>query len=397
VIEFGKRGCAVCGSAESRTLFRQTFAQASEGMLLRGYDVVVCTECGFGYADRVPEQSEFDAYYEQMSRYEFEYRGGEQSDFEARRFPVAANFIRALLPEPVARILDVGCSNGGLLQALRQVGYTNVMGLDPSAVCVQTTGRLYGIPAVAGTLSSLPPHLGYFDLVILSAVLEHVRDLRTALIRARSLLRPGSLLYVEVPDVTRFACSSDAPFQEFSVEHINYFSVLSLRNLLGAEGFEMVEHARTETMQGTFVSAELKAMFRLTEEARGLPAEYDAETERVLTEYIHCSRGVEARIHAAIDPWVRSRKAIIIWGVGTHTQRLLATSALASANISAFVDSNQRYQGKLLNGLPILPPEALRERSEPILISSRFFQEEIKNQIRDGLGLNNELILLYDV
>jgi len=83
--------------------------------------------------------------------------------------------------------------------------------------------------------------------------------------------------------------------------------------------------------------------------------------------------------------------------VGTHTQRLMATSRLAQADIRAFVDSNPRYQGKTISGVPVLAPAALKGRLEPILISSRIFQQEIQEQIRNQLGLTNELILLYNV
>jgi hypothetical protein len=50
-----------------------------------------------------------------------------------------------------------------------------------------------------------------------------------------------------------------------------------------------------------------------------------------------------------------------------------------------------------MHDVPIIAPEALRGRSEPILISSRVFQHEIVHQIRDGLGLHNDIITLYEV
>ena len=42
------RDCAVCGSSEKRLLFRQHFAGGLEGALFSGFDVVVCSRCGFG-------------------------------------------------------------------------------------------------------------------------------------------------------------------------------------------------------------------------------------------------------------------------------------------------------------------------------------------------------------
>ena len=103
------------------------------------------------------------------------------------------------------------------------------------------------------------------------------------------------------------------------------------------------------------------------------------------------------RLHERIAAIAVSGRPIIVWGVGTHTTRLMATSALADANIVAFIESNARYHGKSLLGRPIWAPAALHERTEPVLVSSRVFQQEIATQVREGLGCANELILLYDV
>jgi hypothetical protein len=125
--------------------------------------------------------------------------------------------------------------------------------------------------------------------------------------------------------------------------------------------------------------------------------EFDVDTAAGLERYLSASAADDRVLHARIDAVVDARRPIVVWGVGTHTSRLMATSRLADAEIVAFVESNSRYHGKTLHGRPILPPEALRERGEAVLISSRVFQKEIAEQIRSGLGCANELILLYNV
>jgi hypothetical protein len=76
---------------------------------------------------------------------------------------------------------------------------------------------------------------------------------------------------------------------------------------------------------------------------------------------------------------------------------LLANHTLWPEDVYMFVDSNPQYQGQRLAGLPVLSPDQLKGRSEPILISSFAFQKEISQQIREVLRLRNELILLYDL
>jgi len=53
---------------ESICLFQQRFSVLSTGSLMDGYDVVICQECGFCFADNIPEQAAFDLYYREMSK-----------------------------------------------------------------------------------------------------------------------------------------------------------------------------------------------------------------------------------------------------------------------------------------------------------------------------------------
>ena len=109
------------------------------------------------------------------------------------------------------------------------------------------------------------------------------------------------------------------------------------------------------------------------------------------------SQEVDDRIQQTLDGILASNESIIVWGVGTHTLRLLSTSRLKDAKIVAFVDSNPRYQGKTLQGVPIVSPAELPDMPQSILISSRVFQRNIEDQIRNALKLDNRVYLLYDL
>jgi 2-polyprenyl-3-methyl-5-hydroxy-6-metoxy-1,4-benzoquinol methylase len=392
-----KRVCAVCHSEHKRLLFTQRFTGPTGGSLFDGYEVVACRDCGFCFADNLPAQADFDTYYRDMSKYEHQDRAGGQSEFALRHYAETARLIQEVLPDVEAPVVDIGCANGGQLQAMRQLGYRNVVGVDPSPVCAETAMRLHGIQVMTGSIFDLPAAVDVADIVILGSVLEHIRDLDGALTRIKGLLSPHGAVYIEVPDAMQFADSPDAPFQEFSIEHINFFSATSLANLLGAYGFTILFSQTTAAEQSPGVVAhEVKAAYR-KDDAAVRPRAPDPDTERCLRAYIARSQETEDHIRRVIGDLVASRRPIVVWGVGTHTQRLLATGGLAEAKIVAFADSNVRYQGRPLNGIPVVAPAALKGRTEPILVSSRVFQEEIRRQIREDLGLDNDIITLYDI
>src|ERR1035441_4960371 len=89
------RKCAVCGGNRKRLLFEQTFSTVC---LLEGYTVVVCERCGFAFADHIPEQEAFDAYYRDLSKYEYQHRGGRESGNDEARLRDVAATLGGLIP-----------------------------------------------------------------------------------------------------------------------------------------------------------------------------------------------------------------------------------------------------------------------------------------------------------
>lgn len=398
---YRKRACAVCDSKKRNLLFRQTFSQMSSGSLLQGYDVVVCEDCGFGFADYIPPQSDFDAHYRDMSKYEHQEQGGKETEYDLNRFQAIVDSITPFLPGHNIRLLDVGCANGRLLALLKEKGYGNVMGLDPSPVCAQSAQQLYGVCVMVGTLYEIKKVMADeqpFGGIILSGVLEHIPDIDQALLQIRGIMADDGLIFIEVPDATDFTRWPDAPFQEFSTEHINFFSKTSLENLMRRYGFVQCFSQQTVRDQTSSTAMPVvTAMFRKEENTWPITFSRDYDTEDGLRCYIRKSQEVENKIQQIVDEIVQCAKPLVVWGVGTHTLHLLTTSRLRKANIRAFVDSNPRYQGKQVNGHPILAPSELCNRTEAILISSRVFQHVIEKQIREELLLNNEIIKLYPI
>jgi hypothetical protein len=123
----------------------------------------------------------------------------------------------------------------------------------------------------------------------------------------------------------------------------------------------------------------------------------DTETAPGLTAYVNGCRKLDAELRDTIRRALPASGRILVWGVGAHTLRLLATGGLEVEWVEAFVDSNSKYQRRDLRGVRVISPEEVRVRPEPILISSRGYQQEIQEQIRHGLGLANPVILLYGV
>jgi 2-polyprenyl-3-methyl-5-hydroxy-6-metoxy-1,4-benzoquinol methylase len=393
------RPCPVCGLPEVRRWHHQRFALPAGHPLPPAFDVVACAACDFLYADTAADAAAYDRYYADYSKYADQgtSTGGGGDARDQARIDATVREIARHLPAHSAYIVDIGCANGGLLGALRSQGYERLLGIDPAPECVANVIRLFGLPARQGWLGALPTLDQPADLVVLSHVLEHVLDLGDAVIRTRGLLAPSGLVYVEVPDATRYAECLVAPFQDFNTEHINHFNPASLANLMAAHGFETVAEG-TKTLDAAG-GAPYPACFGFFRRAAtpGQPTQWrrDPQFFPAIQRYIERSAAMLAAIDAKLA--AVARDPVIVWGAGQLTLKLLVETRLGDAEIVAFTDGNPLHHGKTLRGRPIVAPERLHELPpHPIIVGSLMHHAAIERRIRQELALPNPVVTFAD-
>jgi SAM-dependent methyltransferase len=360
-----------------------------EASLMDGYDVVTCQECGFGFADNIPEQAEFDKYYAEYSKYDKSFDSGKDPAIDTKRYEDVADIIQANIPNKDMLILDIGCATGELLSILKARGYRNVVGLDPSPTCREAAKRLYGIAVHIGSVNDLPDESE--DVIIMTGTLEHIRDLDKLLNKILQVITINGYLVIQVPDAIRFSDTPDVHYQQFSMEHINYFSQTSLDILLRPYGFEKIfsKMHLVDYPDKLIGNPQITAIYQFVDEK-------DDWTKPALERYAQTLDGVDVHAEAIIENLVLSHVPIIVWGTGSHTLTLLSGSGLTYADIRGFVDSNPGYWGKKIYGRTIMKPADIANYPEcSILVSSRTYQQEIVNQIKYVMHLNNRVITLY--
>jgi SAM-dependent methyltransferase len=191
--------CPLCGTAgRGRRIGtrgnREHFGADPQATPHLWTNVVRCCDCAFLYTSPpLPVGVKLEqAYYNDAGRYTaFEASVGQRSI--RRRLAWLARHAKG-------QLLDVGAGKGEFVLEAGRTGWEAV-GLEPSpAFCDYARERL-GVTLVCGWLGEEAGiSTASFDLVTLNHVLEHVEEPVPLLRSIAAYLRPGGLLFVEVPN-----------------------------------------------------------------------------------------------------------------------------------------------------------------------------------------------------
>lgn len=390
-----ERECPICSGNMGRILHSFNFELPKDCPLPDCYDLVECKYCGFVFADTRATQQEYDKFYKEQSKYEnpIVSSEGNTSSWDKERFEGVAEYLEQALSKD-STILDIGCANGGLLLALRRAGFTRLAGLDPSRQCVQNV-RTAGIEAEQGGLftnKDLSPDSQRVDGILLSHVLEHVRDLSAALASVCTQLTSEGLVYVEVPDASRYAMYYKVSYYYFDSEHINHFDPVSLKNLFRTAGFtpyDIRQHDIPSSVTGRYPV--ISALFQKVSELSCRKLEMASDAVNSIKKYLEHS--AQDRVFNVINMLADEQSDVIVWGAGQYAFRLLSSTRLKECNIIAFIDKDSGKHGATLCSVPITSSERLQGFKGAIVICSALHANDILSEIR-MMGLHNKVIIL---
>ena len=265
-------------------------------------------------------------------------------------------------PRQESRILEVGSNDGSFLEVLRKEGYQRLLGVEPAQDAIEAARRR-GVETVRAyfngqTARELVRSFGQCDLFIARQVLEHVTDLQEFGAAMRSVLNIGGHVFVEVPN---FGFSQAAPdYSAIWEEHVNHFTLETLSRFLESSGIEMI-HSGTATFSGEI----LIAFGKYTGKSR--PASESPPTGRLRSNtlsYRDRWPGFREALARFLKEQRKNGEKVAIYGAGCRACCLINYTGIAP-HIEFVVDDQREKQGKYMPGsrLPVLPSDALRERS----------------------------------
>jgi SAM-dependent methyltransferase len=165
-----------------------------------------CLRCHHEFVDAPPDDAAIAAFYDGFGyfRQDRGHQGISSLEQDAQwegylsaRLEAIRRF--GLLGPPSGRsVLEIGCLEGKLLQALSQRGF-EVHGCDLNGPVVEAGRSAFGLDLRSGTIEQAGFLGGRFDIVLGFHVFEHLKDPKATPGQCRGMLNPGGVVLIEVP------------------------------------------------------------------------------------------------------------------------------------------------------------------------------------------------------
>ncbi len=157
------------------------------------------------------------------------------------------------------RILEFGCATGYMAEYLQTQRGCTVLGVEYDAQAAAMAEQR-GVRMIVGdaeseeTATAIAEDVaksGCFDVILASAVLEHLRDPQSILIRMRPFLAPDGYLVATLPNIAHWIMRRELLRGQFRYEpygildetHLRFFTIQTARELFWNSGYRVANIA----------------------------------------------------------------------------------------------------------------------------------------------------------
>lgn len=163
-----------------------------------------------------------------------------------------------LLPDPLGRVLDVGCATGATGKLLRPRNPQELVGIEINSAAAHIAQEIYDrvlIGAVEDVITELE---GPFDTILCYDVLEHLVDPWAVLKQLARVSISGGRLHVSVPNARHLSLMIDVVFRgTFGYRpaghrddtHLRWFTPRDLELAIRRAGFDVCSHSHPPISQ----------------------------------------------------------------------------------------------------------------------------------------------------
>ncbi len=347
----------------------------------------VCNCCGLVYIDMDISQKDILHYYTSGNCVPICYENLFGAEHTKKYFEHIYHTIEPYIDFD-SKILDVGGGLGEFASFLKNLGYHNITIMDPAQISIESAAKK-GIDTVkADSTQLIEAWTGKFDLILLIHVFEHIYAQNETLNNLKKMLKTDGMMYLEVPDASKYCNDENVPFYYYTYEHIAHMNQFDIRNISCLTGMELLdtqEYLKCEQYPSVY------GLYKNGDKIK--QAVYHDLGEDCAQAYLELCK---TRSRKMTQKYCEKNESLVLWGIGASTAQLLS-SGFDRCNVCELVDSNPRRQGMEYQvgtkKMKIISPSELQARikkDDVIVVMSIMYKNSIIKQIKE-MGFSNKI------
>ena len=377
--------CESCGNDRFNTIFdfgeiplAGSFLLEKDRHNINSYPlaIIMCPDCKLVQTDTLIEPEVLFKDYRYISSIGMQKHFNEYADW----------LVTKELVKPNANILEFGCNDGPLLDALRNRGIHKTIGIDPATNIVEL-GKKKGLNIINDFFNSEIVEKkrweDKFDYVLASNTFAHITDINSVVKGVEQSLKKDGKFIFEVQYLVDLVDKFQFDFMYH--EHLYYYTLTSLNHLLSKHGLKIIDVERIPIHSGSLrVVATKDLSIKTNDKVNEL-----IELEKDYSDLSTFSTLIETSL-IELGLFLKNNrdKKIIGYGASGRANTVIGTLDLDSDDIDCIIDeSPERYYRFTSNGkIPILPPDLIEEDVDYILIFAWNFADMIMDKTKN-LGI----------
>ena len=137
-------------------------------------------------------------------------------------------------------LLDAGCAFGHSFMVAMKRGW-EPFGVEISSEAYKIAERRFPSRIASGDYCKVKLNDSYYDLVLMLDFLEHTPNLIETMLKTHTILKPGGLVAIVIPDINSFSASLMRKYWiHIKLEHLYYLSGKAMEILFLKTGFKPI-------------------------------------------------------------------------------------------------------------------------------------------------------------
>ena len=367
--------CASCSNPNLHTIYdfgevplAGFFPTQQEKNILSSHPLKfqICNNCSLVQTDSIIDANILFKDYRYISSIGMQYHFNQYAEWLIAKEDITFN----------TKILEFGCNDGPLLWALKEKGIS-ATGIDPASNIVKL-GKDKGLDIIEDFFNAETSiknnWISKYDYILSSNSFAHITDIQSVVKGVKLALKPKGKFIVEVQYLVDLI--DKFQFDFIYHEHLYYYTLTSLNNLLLPHGLCIIDFERIPIHSGS-----IRVIIGKCQEHKVKSKVYrQIQNEKSYARLDDFGLKIQKSLTKLKSFFEEFKNNIIIgYGASGRANMLVNTLKLTTENLKYIIDeSPERYNRYIANqGIPILPLEKLDIKPDYIFILAWNFAQPI--------------------